>query len=406
MRIVEDVAQVEGGHAIVIVEGKGQYLGDGTLGIRRLGYEAAHLAAEGWRVADARVTADRYEIRDGAIQFYLGPEVTRHLTSDDHVAIDVNGIPGQAVLAWPMITPFYEGKTEFRRFSARPRPAPVEPPAPASAPAPDEEPTVIMVPLHARAPQPQLPPESETVRPTPMPPPPPLGPDPDEVARRKGSQPEKPAGGRVLAVVLPVVWCLAALGIGAAAWHFRPQGEAVATAPAETPPALPDNPPSIDLPPVTDLPPETLPETPPQTPPVAETPPQNPTLPDPQPPAARSVQDIVRSATSPQQIYDEALKFRARGDYQGMLLLLENAAERGHGEAMLEIGRLYDPATFIAGQPFSRANPAQAAKFYRKAEAAGVPEAATALAALKTLLDQKAAGGDAEARAALAAYWP
>ncbi|MFA5119854.1 hypothetical protein [Zavarzinia sp.] len=73
---------------------------------------------------------------------------------------------------------------------------------------------------------------------------------------------------------------------------------------------------------------------------------------------------------------------------------------------MMEIARLYDPATFIAGQPFSKANPAQAAKFYRKAEAAGSAEAGPALAALKKRLDALAAQGDADAKAALATYWP
>lgn len=382
IRIVEDVAQVEGGHAIVIVEGKGQYLGDGTIGIRRLGYEAAHLSAEGWRVADARITADRYEIRDGALFFYIGPDVTRHLTSDDHVAVEVNGIPGQAVLAWPMITPFYEGKTEFRRFSARPR---MPPPPPPPVPAGDEEPTV-MVPL-----PPPPPPAAEVA-------PPPLRPDPEEVARRKGEQEQTKSGPPVLTIALAVIWCAVCLGTGAAAWTFLAAGEPRTTAEANPPPALPDNPtrPTIDLPPVTELPPVS----PPPPPPPAVEPPAA------QPAGPRSVQDIVRSATSPQQIFDEALQFRARGDYQGMLLLLENAAERGHGQAMLEIARLYDPASFIAGQPFSRANPAQAAKFYRKAEAAGVAEAGPALAALKALLDQKAAAGDAEARATIATYWP
>lgn len=400
IRIVEDVAQVEGGHAIVIVEGKGQYLGDGTIGIRRLGYEAAHLSAEGWRVADARVTADRYEIRDGALFFYIGPDVTRHLTSDDHVAVEVNGIPGQAVLAWPMITPFYEGKTEFRRFSARPRVAP-PPPVPAG----DEEPTVI-VPLPPPPPPPPPPPSAETA-------PPPLLPDPDEIARRRGEQGPVKAGPPLLTVALAVIWCAACLGAGATAWTFLAAGEPQTTAGTTPPPALPDNPtrPTIDLPPVTELPPSPPPPpaveppvAPPAEPPVAVPTPAP--APAPAPAGPRSVQDIVRSATSPQQIFDEALQFRARGDYQGMLLLLENAAERGHGQAMLEIARLYDPASFIAGQPFSRANPAQAAKFYRKAEAAGVAEAGPALAALKALLDQKAAAGDAEARAAIATYWP
>ncbi|RJF88192.1 hypothetical protein D3874_15180 [Oleomonas cavernae] len=128
IRIVEDKAQVDGGWAIVIVDRIGQYLGDGTIGIRRLGYDASHLSPAGWRVADARLPAERWELRDGALHLYLGPDVTEFLTPDDHVTVDVQGIAGQATVAWPSITPHYGGKTQFRSFARSVAPPPPPPP--------------------------------------------------------------------------------------------------------------------------------------------------------------------------------------------------------------------------------------------------------------------------------------
>ncbi len=392
IRIVEDKAQVDGGHAIVVVQGVEQYRGDGTLAIRRLGYEAANLSPEGWRVPDARLTAERYEIRDGALHLYLGPDVTEFLTPDDHVSIEVNGVLGSATVAWPPITPHYGGRTQFRRVAQRPVPPPPPPqappqaPLPPPAPVPDEEPTVF-VPLPPPPPPPEPAKEEETVRPERM---------VDVIDKPKPMN---------LAWLGPALWCLLSLAIGAAAYANRQHEDVAGTVPPvaglpETP-SLPPSPPALPEPPAT----------PPGVPPVGELPPANPppTSPPPLPPPPpedQSVQEIVRAAGSAQEIFDWAQKFRARGDYQGMLLLLENAAERGSVEAMMEIARLYDPATFIAGQPFSKANPSQAAKFYRKAEAAGSAEAGPALAALKKRLDALAAQGDADAKAALATYWP
>lgn len=333
IRVIEDKAQVEGGHAILVVEGRGQYVGNGSIGIRRLGYEAAHLSDKGWRIAESRVLADRYEVRDGTVQFYLGPEVTEFLTSDDHVAIDVDGIAGEAVLSWPAITPHYGGKAQGRRVAVKPA-----------------------------APPPPPPPEPE-----PLPPPPPPPVDTMRVERMVDAPPPKPSSrGWLIGLALLVV--VAGAGIAAYLYYAK---QSPAPAPVAEAPATP-----------------------------------SPTPAAPTAAGEPGVQDIVRAAGTPQEIYDWAQKFKAKGDVQGMLLLLENAAERGLGAAMLDIARLYDPATFVEGKPFSKANPGQAAKFYRKAEAAGVAEAKPALEALKAVLQKQAAAGDAEAAAALAAYWP
>ncbi len=56
---------------------------------------------------------------------------------------------------------------------------------------------------------------------------------------------------------------------------------------------------------------------------------------------------------------------------------------QNHGPALLAIGRWYDPAHYSAEtSPFSQPNPEQAASYYARARAAGVAEAADALADL------------------------
>lgn len=384
IRIIEDKGQIDGGWAIIVIDRIGQYLGDGTIGIRRLGYDASHLSVSGWRVADARLPAERWELRDGALKLYVGPEVTEFLTSDDHVTIDVNGIPGQATMAWPVITPFYGGKAQNRRFSERP-PAPPPPPPPPPPLEVTEEPTVFV--------------------PLPPPPPPPPPPHVEPVVEEETIRPERlverpPVPPRHnFGWLVPALWCVLSLAIGAAAWANRgPMPEITVPGPTDTPPVSPALP---DVP--RQSPESSLPQRNPGQ--VAENPP--PQTPSPSAPQGEpGVVDIVRQAQSAQEIYDWAQRFRSRGDFQGMLLLLENAAERGHGQAMFDIAQLYDPATFVPNRPFSKANPEQAAKFYRKAEAAGILEAKGALVTLKAALEKLAAEGDAQAKAALATYWP
>ncbi|RJF88191.1 hypothetical protein D3874_15175 [Oleomonas cavernae] len=187
--------------------------------------------------------------------------------------------------------------------------------------------------------------------PLPPPPPPVVEPVREEETIRPERMVDAPAPPQRLNLgwLGPLLWSLLCLAIGAAAWSNKAPTLEIALpgrVTPGTPPSLPPVPPTLPEVP-------TLPAPPPPSPPT-------PSPPTPSPPAPQgdlSIVDIVRQAASAQEIYDWAHKFRDKGDFQGMLLLLENAAERGHGQAMFEIAQLYDPATFIAGKPFSKANP-------------------------------------------------
>ncbi|MDR2604636.1 MAG: hypothetical protein LBC55_04705 [Desulfovibrio sp.] len=77
-------------------------------------------------------------------------------------------------------------------------------------------------------------------------------------------------------------------------------------------------------------------------------------------------------------------------------LLVEDAAQKGHPEAMLLVAGWYDP--LVAGDKGSIKTDAEAAfNWYTKAAQAGVAEAAERLAALKERLASEAAAGNREA---------
>ena len=80
----------------------------------------------------------------------------------------------------------------------------------------------------------------------------------------------------------------------------------------------------------------------------------------------------------------------------GAFLLIEDAAQKGEARAMYLLGQFYDPANTL---PKGTIQPdaGLAIDWYRKAQSAGIPEAADALSALKTHLEGRAAAGDAEA---------
>ena len=122
-------------------------------------------------------------------------------------------------------------------------------------------------------------------------------------------------------------------------------------------------------------------------------------------PLAPTPAQIVAQAKTLEEILTAAKAYREKGDWNNALPLYIAAAERGSGPARITLGRLYDPNGFQAGQPFSKPNPRQAAKFYAEAEEADAPDAKALRAALKQWLEARAKDGDNEAAMTLKDYW-
>jgi TPR repeat protein len=67
------------------------------------------------------------------------------------------------------------------------------------------------------------------------------------------------------------------------------------------------------------------------------------------------------------------------GDVVAARLLFGRAAEAGNAEAMLEMGKTYDPAVLAQASPLLAPDPAEARRWYQQAQTAGNPDAAERL---------------------------
>ena len=204
IRVVEDPAHPEGGHALIEVEGLTGYAGNGRFRIQREGYVHGNLGPGGWQVAETVLEPDRVDGIDGGVRLAVGPAVVNRVETGP-VTIALPDAGASAVAFWPDIAPLHEEASEARRFAggaAPPRAKPVVPPP--EAPRAAEPPSVL------RAERELPPPRLET------------------------PQPERPAW--------PLAWIggLVALVIAGAAlgWYFgRPEEAPPQTATAVLPPA-------------------------------------------------------------------------------------------------------------------------------------------------------------------------
>jgi len=95
-----------------------------------------------------------------------------------------------------------------------------------------------------------------------------------------------------------------------------------------------------------------------------------PELPSPRPDAT-TLEEIVRLA--PDKIHEHAAQYYSDGRLDDALALWEAAAVQEFGPSALKIGQLYDPVLWgRVASPFSKPNPYQAEKWYKRAHALGV----------------------------------
>jgi hypothetical protein len=152
IRIHEDAAHAEGGHAVIEVTGIGA-AGSGRFRLHREGYVHGNLGPGGWQVAETLLEPTRTETLGDGIRLYVGPELVRWLESGPvMIALPEAGFAAAAF--WPDIAPLHEEAGGSRRFAAgdpRARPASPPPrapqpsPAPAPAPAPRPAPSRRLV---------------------------------------------------------------------------------------------------------------------------------------------------------------------------------------------------------------------------------------------------------------------
>ena len=99
-------------------------------------------------------------------------------------------------------------------------------------------------------------------------------------------------------------------------------------------------------------------------------------------PPLQRARELLRAGVSPEQAVELAKDMQSPEGADGAFLLLEDAAQRGHPEAMLALARFYDPAD-AAPKGSILPDPALARDWYAKAGDKG--QAAAAQAKLKAL---------------------
>src|SRR3954452_359309 len=81
IRILEDPAHPEGGHAVVEVTGLARAAGAGRFRLYREGYVHGNLGAGGWQVGETLLDPARAEPLGTGIRLYVGPELVRWIES-------------------------------------------------------------------------------------------------------------------------------------------------------------------------------------------------------------------------------------------------------------------------------------------------------------------------------------
>lgn len=187
------------------------------------------------------------------------------------------------------------------------------------------------------------------------------------------------------AFAIATLLCLVLIAAGGLWWQWRPT--------AVTPPSPPPQQPSVaaSRPAIEVVRPEPLPPEPARRKPVqsepaqpeAEAPAEAGTAIRQDPPLDR--QQLPRLLDLPaHDLYLAGRRFlQEKRDADTALVLWEEAARRGSGEAALGIARFYDPDSWDQGpHPFSAPNPAKAREFYSTALERGVEDARPRLQAL------------------------
>ena len=320
------------------------------------------LGPRGWQESETLLTPDAWDNDGGSLRLAVGPAVVDEVDNLDAYRISLRGVGSCALAVTSLV---YSNIAGGHGMGAG---APLTPPpAPAPEPAPEPEPVL-------ESPEPPLAFEE------------PQAPQQQEAPLEMASKEEGKSGGKAGLMLLLV---LAAIAAGVAAWWFllrEPE-----KAPLTTPPEQTQN---ADKP-------------------------QNPDQAQPKPAdAGQQGADAAKQPLSPLASAREQLRGQALPDVSlamakplrkadakpeesdAAFLLLEDAAQKGDGEAMFLVGQFYDPASTLPRGSIP-ADLTQAKRWYDQALQKGQPQAKAALDTLKEHARALEAKGDAEARSLL-----
>lgn len=326
--------------------------------VERFGAENTKLGLHGWAVDSKGLRPRVVEKRGAELWLCFGAEISYHVLPNTPVRISLIDTDIEGTEIWP---PIPRGKAP-----------------PADLPADD-----------APWPEPAKPEPPQPEPPKPPPPPPPPPPEPDDPPTLRITPPPAvvvpPAPRRGWPIAVAFALLLLAAGGGAAWWFWpaAPQQQAQPTPIPVPPPSPGPTPPIVAAGPGCAEPADVL---------AGKCPPDQ----------------LVALPPAEQTRLAEALLRMGdrRADDWGVRLLNAAVSRNNHPPAMLQLARLYDPASFRQGGPLSAPNPSRALELYGRAATGGQADATTARTALIERLKHEATGTDAgadRARAALQA---
>lgn len=355
-----------------------------------------YLSSDGWQESSTPLTPAGWENEGGCLRIAVGPSVvdqldpleTYRLGLGEQVCVlqigdllfsHMGGGQGMGPQTDPVNTEEAEEADQRNENTETQR----EEDTPPSEEPPAEE--------QASEPQPEEPPAQEV----PQPPVERLTMGGEDAPKEDAPVAPEPARRNRLPLFLLLVLLLAGGGL---AYHYLSSDkQPAATAPL---PELPK--PDSPAPPTPEAP---APAAPSAEQPQAGTPP----TPAPSAPAATpagtaalsEARELLRRNAAPEETLAAGKALRTPDadarQSDAAFLLLEDAAQKGNAEAMLLVGRFYDPASDL---PRGSIPPdlSQARSWYEAARDKGNAEAAQALSSLRSFVEQKTRQGDEEAR--------
>jgi hypothetical protein len=351
------------GHARILVRGSPMPVGRLVFQLRREGYSQGFLGRAGWQATEEMLTPLEVLPEGDGFAIVVGPEVSRHLTEAPYL-FRMPELNVELPIFWPFIEDEVPGIEYVRQGPSAP------PSSPLAA-----QPTVAQpAPQPAAAQPPQAPPVlTATPKPEPL-----TGDDPQSVPVWRKPWPW--AALVALALLSGGLYASRDSLFGERPAHFDDARPTPAMPPAQSDPA-----------PAQPAPPPGRQQAGPAWPEGTD---------------GFTPREVVAQAPNAAAIFRVAQRRAEQGRHDDALDLLESAAERGDGEASLQLARLHDPIGFVAGRPFQQPNTHEAARHYRDAVQRGVAVGEQTRGALRAFLEQRAAAGDGEARSILVEFWP
>lgn len=376
-----------------------------------------YLSPDGWQESSTPLAPDAWDNDSGCLRLGVSAAIVDQLDPLETYRLGI----GDQVCALQVGDLIFSHMGGGQGMGQQTAPEPEAPVQDSTPPATEEQPPVDAEP--EKEPEPEAP-APETPAPAPAAETPQAPVDRLTMAPDTDAAPLAPASGKSrLPLILLLVLLLAGGGL---AYHLASDKQPSAAeplpalpkpdvptphAPESATPAAPE--PEAPAKPASPAPEPTAPaaEETPATPPEAEAPAAPAPAPaaEPQTPAPQvtgvqalsEARELLRRNAAPEETLaaGKALRTPNADERQSdaAFLLLEDAAQKGNAEAMLLVGRFYDPASDL---PRGSIPPdmSQARSWYEAARDKGNSEAAQALSALRDMVEKKARQGDDEAR--------